>query len=219
MTYYNNTELYHHGIKGQKWGVRRFQNKDGSLTPAGEKRIKGGDVKPTKSSPKAASKEGFSKFEKDYDSINRLDAKALKKIEAQEAKELDDAFKARTGMDRKTCLNKAYEQNQLIDSGKLKWKKSLWPVIAEVEDPITEKYTSIKKEAGKPYAEKKLKLAEEYADNLMKESKLSTMKWSDVQKYSKKVFYEEAQEWDDSWGVYALFDELNRSEKLKGRID
>ena len=31
-------ELYHHGIKGQKWGVRRFQNKDGSLTPAGKKR-------------------------------------------------------------------------------------------------------------------------------------------------------------------------------------
>ena len=31
-------ELYHHGIKGQKWGVRRFQNKDGSLTPAGRKR-------------------------------------------------------------------------------------------------------------------------------------------------------------------------------------
>lgn len=32
------TELYHHGIKGQKWGIRRFQNKDGSLTPAGKKR-------------------------------------------------------------------------------------------------------------------------------------------------------------------------------------
>lgn len=30
--------LYHHGILGQRWGVRRFQNKDGSLTPAGKKR-------------------------------------------------------------------------------------------------------------------------------------------------------------------------------------
>lgn len=31
-------ELTHYGIKGMKWGVRRYQNKDGSYTPAGRKR-------------------------------------------------------------------------------------------------------------------------------------------------------------------------------------
>lgn len=33
------SELYHFGIKGQKWGVRRYQNKDGTLTNAGKKRV------------------------------------------------------------------------------------------------------------------------------------------------------------------------------------
>lgn len=34
----NNLYLAHYGIRGMKWGKRRYQNKDGSLTPAGEKR-------------------------------------------------------------------------------------------------------------------------------------------------------------------------------------
>lgn len=34
-----NGELYHYGVKGMKWGVRRYQNSDGSLTAAGKKRL------------------------------------------------------------------------------------------------------------------------------------------------------------------------------------
>ena len=38
--YRHNNELYHWGIKGMKWGVRRYQNSDGSYTSAGKKRRK-----------------------------------------------------------------------------------------------------------------------------------------------------------------------------------
>lgn len=41
-------ELYHWGIKGMKLGIRRYQNPDGSLTPAGRKRLEKADYKWTK---------------------------------------------------------------------------------------------------------------------------------------------------------------------------
>ena len=51
------TELYHYGIKGQKWGVRRFQRKDGTLTSKGKKRYAddGGSEAPVKRKGMSAS--------------------------------------------------------------------------------------------------------------------------------------------------------------------
>lgn len=59
-------ELYHHGILGQKWGVRRFQNADGSLTAAGRKRYYG---------------------EQSNKNTESIDKKALKKQQREEKRE------------------------------------------------------------------------------------------------------------------------------------
>lgn len=49
----NDFILIHHGVKGQKWGVRRYQNPDGSLTPEGEKRYYNADGSLTKHGKRA----------------------------------------------------------------------------------------------------------------------------------------------------------------------
>lgn len=48
--------VQHHGIKGQKWGVRRFQNTDGSLTAEGKKRYSTSDYEQAIGKTKTAGK-------------------------------------------------------------------------------------------------------------------------------------------------------------------
>lgn len=66
--------LYHHGIKGQRWGVRRFQNKDGSLTPAGKKRYDEPDD--DKSSDKSTKQSRYDVLYEKYKTVGYADAKA-----------------------------------------------------------------------------------------------------------------------------------------------
>lgn len=84
-------ELYHHGIKGQKWGKRRYQNADGSLTPAGKERYGSKedfekqypeDVK--KSINKA--KSGLNKASGVVDKAKDSNAKKVKKAQEEQIK-------------------------------------------------------------------------------------------------------------------------------------
>lgn len=87
------TTLTHHGVKGQKWGLRRFQNPDGSLTPAGRERYgskgksianwirgKKAENKATKAGP--VSKEAQAAQSK----INNLDSKEKRRIFGNDGK-------------------------------------------------------------------------------------------------------------------------------------
>lgn len=86
-SYNYSSELYHHGIKGQKWGVRRFQNKNGGLTNAGRKRYADSDGGEKKSSNKP--KKTYKIPEKKSEHRLKLEAKYQK--EGMNAKDAEQA--------------------------------------------------------------------------------------------------------------------------------
>lgn len=83
MGFYTYTdELYHWGVLGMKWGVRRYQNKDGTLTNAGKKRRKRtySDEAKEMSDQELRAKINRMNLEKRYMDLTRKDPKALRKL-------------------------------------------------------------------------------------------------------------------------------------------
>ena len=63
--------LEHHGILGQKWGVRRYQNEDGSLTEAGKKHYQKLDTKWAEKNTAKVTSKTLNKVKKDITAYNR----------------------------------------------------------------------------------------------------------------------------------------------------
>lgn len=97
--------LTHYGIKGQKWGIRRYQNPDGSLTSAGRKRysdsggirgavskVKNAVTRRGSSSKAAAKKKQEEKEEKEKETLEQKKDRVLKSRSAKELYENADLF-------------------------------------------------------------------------------------------------------------------------------
>lgn len=132
-SYNYSDELYHHGIKGQRWGIRRYQNKDGTLTPAGKKRA--------------------AKLESDYEKVTgKKMGDASQTSSKKSMKEMTDAeLKART--DRMIA-----EKNYLEAEKNL---KAMTPEHVSLGKKLVKEYgpTVIKtvwNDVGKKYVENKL---------------------------------------------------------------
>ena len=84
----DNNELTHWGVRGMKWGVRRYQNSDGTLTPAGKKRYK-------KEMDKLKKEERVLKNkQKTKAMIDKLEAKR-RDVERLKGKEVDESKPAK----------------------------------------------------------------------------------------------------------------------------
>ena len=167
-------ELYHFGIQGMKWGIRRFQNEDGTRTEAGKKR--------------------YAKLNKKIDKEYNKTTKRARKIVANEKLKYSDKKikKAQFFIDAKTKLRDL--QREEVEAGydyfenKLNREAFLGQMVAGLPGNII--YTGLTILANKDAFDKRVTIDNEYRKNLkdLKESE----KQAKVQKKldEQKEFYE-----------------------------
>ena len=107
-------ELYHHGILGMRWGVRRYENADGSLTEKGKKKVSAEYRKQVIAGNKELSKKSNDLYVKAYNkSANYMNDGGTDKFNAAQKKKYGDNFSKRSGYEEayEAAFNKLLSQN------------------------------------------------------------------------------------------------------------
>ena len=137
----DNEYLAHHGVKNQRWGFRRYQNKDGSLTKAGQKRYnkETADLKAERKSLKAKAR-----TQKKMDKLKDLKSEVddLKKAE-EEAKAGESREEKRKRLLESTDAKEIYENRNLLTTAELNDRINRIDTEARLAGKIPEQKTGL----------------------------------------------------------------------------
>lgn len=193
--------LAHYGIKGQKWGVRRFQNEDGTYTPAGRERY----------GLELAKKQSVSDLESEFKKLGRKMnvERILNKSNSQQIETIDkrwDIVKKIDQMEQGNTFEttpkdfvsqaKQYNNNSMQDQVKIgNHLRKLKPIVDAAEDlkPEADRLRNLEKKESKIYSDlyKNRALLDEISDAAYKEFSKS---YKDD--YSEEEMREDREFWD-----------------------
>ena len=190
----NSNELKHHGVKGQKWGVRRFQNADGSLKPAGRKRYND-DV----NEKKAAYKDAKKAYNKSFRSANSYSERHFISQYVNKDKRAESDRRWNDAADKAKALDKAkkdYKQAKAsADKAAVKKYEKKFNEAEKASNIADKKWNEVSeqyKALGKTRIERMLNAARNKSDAAKKYNKsydeasklsdLADQKWNDAKK-------------------------------------